>query len=153
MIVDTLENAARYAGTAPRMEEAFRFLQKLAAEAPADGRYEGDDGIYATVSSYTAKQYENARMEFHRQYADIQYILSGTESIWVPLSGGLAVTQPFTEGKDCAFTELPKKCGCSRAVLEAGQYAVLFPGELHAPGVEVGHQAAAVRKIVIKVPM
>ena len=77
MIVDRIEEQERYYPLHPDMELAFAFL----AEAPdlEPGRYELEDGLFATVSEGDTRQMDTVVMEAHKNYIDLQYCISGGE--------------------------------------------------------------------------
>lgn len=68
MIVDRIEEQERYYPLHPDMELAFAFL----AEAPdlEPGRYELEDGLFATVSEGDTRQMDTVVMEAHKNYIE-----------------------------------------------------------------------------------
>lgn len=148
MIADTLAQHHRYTSLHPRFAAAFDFLAKLPADQPA-GRYELDgDNCFALVQSYTTKPAAQGTFESHRRYIDIQFIQSGVETmLWAPLAT-LPVTQPYAAEKDVALHAMPARI--TPVNLQAGEFAIFFPEDGHAPGLECGGPAT-VRKVVIKV--
>ena len=148
MITDTLELCHRYAGLHPRFAAAFAFLQKLPAEQ-ALGRFELDgDNCFALVQSYTTKPAADGKFESHEKYIDIQFIQAGQETLlWAPRAT-LKITEPYNAEKDVAFYAAPARTTAVNLV--AGEFAIFFPEDGHAPGIEFGG-AATVRKIVIKI--
>ena len=77
MIVDRIEEQERYYPLHTDMELAFAFL----AEAPdlEPGRYELEDGLFATVSEGDTRHMDTVVMEAHKNYIDLQYCISGGE--------------------------------------------------------------------------
>ena len=149
MIMDRMENAGLYHGVHEKFEEAFAFIRKAVAEDLPVGKYELDgDRLYAMVQAYTTKLPENAKFEAHRRYIDIQYIISGTEVMKFANIGKMEVSVPYDEAKDCAFYH--DNSQASVAMLEAGEYAIFYPQDIHMPGV-AQLQPSAVKKIVVKV--
>jgi biofilm protein TabA len=149
MISDKLERLAFYASVSPRFPAAIKFLLNNPA-ALADGRHDilGDD-CFALVQGYNTKPLAEAAFEAHRIYADIQVILAGEETLlWTPLENVGAVTQPYAAEKDIAFYASPRSS--SALNLRAGEFAVFYPNDAHAPGMQT-HGPVAVRKVVIKV--
>lgn len=149
MIADTLGQCGRYACLSPRFAAAFGFLKNLPAGLPA-GRHGLDgDNCFALVQDYTTKPPAQAAFEAHRKYADIQFIQAGRETLlWAPLVALTQVTKPYLEEKDIAFFAAPP--ASTPLNLQAGEFAIFFPEDGHAPGLECGGPCA-VRKIVIKV--
>jgi biofilm protein TabA len=149
MIADTLEQRRRYTGLSPRFAAAFEFLEKLPAGKP-DGRYDIDgDNCFALVQTYTTRPLAQAMFEAHRQYIDIQFLQAGRETLlWTPLVALTRVTRPYAADEDIAFLAHPPHW--TPINLRAGQFAIFFPEDGHAPGLESG-SPSEVRKIVIKV--
>lgn len=149
MILDRIENNWGYLNGESELYEGFKFITKVFNQNTSDGRYEikGDD-IYAMVQSYTTDAPENKKLESHRRYIDIQYIVSGKEVIgWLPTEG-LRVMTPYSEENDVIFYHSAKSM--SRIVLTPGMFAVFYPHDAHRPGCFLD-TPEPVRKIVIKV--
>ena len=149
MIADTLAQYGRYTNLSPRFAAAFEFLAKLPADQP-DGRYDIDgDHCFALVQRYTTKPLAQAKFEAHRQYTDIQFIQAGRETLlWSPLAALTQVTELYAAAHDIAFFANPPQW--TPIHLVAGQFAIFFPEDGHAPGIECAGPLA-VRKVVIKV--
>jgi biofilm protein TabA len=149
MIADTLEQNSRYLSLSPHFATAFKFLEKLPVGRP-DGRYDIDgDNCFALVQTYNTRPLAQALFEAHRQYIDIQFLQAGRETLlWTPLAALTSVTQPYAADTDIAFFATPPHW--TPVNLRAGHFAIFFPADGHAPGLECDGPAE-VRKIVIKV--
>ena len=149
MIHDTLANAARYEGAHPLFREAFAWLREHAATAPEGKTVLRGEDLFASVSVYRTHSLDPARFEAHRRYADIQYVAEGEERVWVGDLSGMPESTPFDTAKDIGFYH-----GAGEFVtLRKGDFLVLFPGEVHAPGCLSAENPREVRKIVLKVSM
>jgi YhcH/YjgK/YiaL family protein len=162
MIHDRLENAAMYSGLSERFRKAFAWLSGQGKEglaALAEGRIaiDGED-VYALVQAYETEAREKRSYETHRRYADIQVVLAGRETIVYRQAGQetagrgtgpapLEATSDYNEVKDMAGWRLD---GGIDVVLEAGEFAVFFPQDAHAPKV-ASPTPSPVRKVVVKV--
>ena len=149
MILDTLANCAQYSAISPRFVRAFAFLQQLPADA-AVGRHEIDgDEIYAFVQKHPTKPIAEKLLEVHRKYIDIQCIVNGREIIaWAPLAELKECTMPFDPAVDAAlYKGIPDMVSVQ---LRAGQFALLFPEDGHAPSC-AWDVPAEVLKVVVKV--
>jgi len=146
MILDRLENAERYCGTYPAFAAAFAFLRRPDLTALPEGRLELDgDRLFALVQRPTGKGRAAARLEAHRQYADIQFVIAGHEEYgWRALTGASVADGAFDTGCDVGFY-----AGAPVVWLPAppGSFAVFFPEDLHAPLAGMG----PLHKVVIKV--
>jgi YhcH/YjgK/YiaL family protein len=147
MIVDKIENSNRYSCLNKRFAKAFTFLTKTDLLIIADGKYEIEgDTIFALIQEYHSRDVQVCKLEAHRKYADIQYLVSGEELIGVAPLLDQNPEEEYNEKKDIIFFE-----GESSLIkLEAGMFAIFFPDDLHMPGVRVD-QTVRVKKVVIKV--
>jgi YhcH/YjgK/YiaL family protein len=105
------------------------------------------DRLVALHQVYVTRDPADAQYEGHQRHVDLQYILAGRERIRLrSLRPGEAPGAYDADG-DVAF--LPMGGGTDLA-LEAGMVAVLYPEDLHAPGLHWG-ASGTVRKTVVKV--
>jgi YhcH/YjgK/YiaL family protein len=89
MILDHLDNAARYSALNEGLSAGFGFLAQPNIEQLESGRYEiAGDRVYAIVDRTEGRRMDDALLESHRKYVDIQFIIAGSESIgWSPRKG------------------------------------------------------------------
>ena len=147
MIFDSLKNAPRYYKVHPGFEKAFDFLQLNDLFNLPDGKHIIDgDSVFALVNRYEPKDANELELEGHRKYIDIQVLVEGSEKFGHALLSHQPVSKPYDELKDIAFFKGEPVFG----ILEPGNFYILFPHDLHMPGVKVGHPTP-VKKIVIKV--
>ena len=149
MILDSLPLWRRYASLNPRLVRGFDFLQRLTADT-AEGRHAIDgDAVYAMVQRYRTRPVAQMQLEAHRRYIDIQYLVSGCEVIhWAALAGLAEPTKPYDAATDAAlYATTPDM---TPVLLQAGQFAILFPDDAHAPCCAWG-DPAEVLKVVVKV--
>ncbi len=147
MILDTLDNWKDYEWANERFVRAFAYLEALDPNLP-DGKYaiEGDD-VFCLMQTFETTPAEGHEFEAHRDFADIQYLVSGEESIlWAPTPELTTVTKPYKP--DIEFYGLTP--GATDLVLTAGRFCVLFPQDAHAPCIAHG-APCTVRKAVVKV--
>lgn len=131
---------------------ACRFLQSLNLDAE-DGEtpLQGDD-IIARVMSYETRSPQEAALEAHRDYVDIQMVLRGAEGIdWFPREG-LDIRTPYDDAKDVEFYHRP---GVAPIHIDnhPGNFVVLFPDDAHMPQLMVGGAPATIKKVVVKVKL
>ena len=149
MILDKLENSARYASLGKRFAKAFELLKTGNLTAKEAGNYEVDGKkLYYMVQSYNTKPKEERRFESHRVYADIQVVFSGREAMGLIPAAGLEVKTPYDEAKDIMFFATPEDY--TELKMVAGEFVVLFPGEAHMPQCQ-WNGPAQVSKVVFKV--
>jgi len=152
MIVDCVENWGRYPlGEAWR--RAFEFLAALTPDAeekeyPLLGR-----DVYARVMSYPTRAPEDAALEAHRVYMDIQTVLVGAEAVsWHPLDA-LKVRTPYDAAKDVEFYVPPPGHAPARVLLRPGIFAALFPQEPHMPQLMAAAGPEKIKKVVVKIAL
>lgn len=147
MIIDTLENSSRYESLHPRFKAAFDFLRRPDVEATPVGRHELDGTqIFALTQEYETKPIHEGKLEAHKKYIDIQFIVSGEEFIgYAPLKNQ-APAKPFDADKDIGFYDGEAWF----TLLRKGMFAVFFPQEAHLPG-RYTDKPSHVKKIVLKI--
>ncbi len=145
MILDTLGNAAKYAGLTPGASEAFGFLDQPGLAELSEGKHEIlGNRVYAIVAHENGRKVSDAQLEGHRKYIDIQYVISGGESMgWSPREG-LVGSVEYDEEKDLEFFE-----GEPEAIVRVppGSFAVFLPSDAHLPLIGSG----PIHKVVVKV--
>lgn len=161
MIVSDLKHISRQRLDSPLLEKALDFLKQVESKRLDDGRITIDgDLVYALVQSYETNPITSGSgplLEAHRQYIDVQYVAEGTEALgWAPIEQ-LNVTTPYEAAKDVELGTVPP-AALTLVRLMAGQMAVLWPEDAHAPrlAVDTGDATARptrVKKIVVKVAL
>lgn len=147
MIIDRIENASLYYGMGDRIEKALKFLQQTNFSETPKGKYELDgSNLYYMLQEYSTKTPEEGKWEAHRKYADIQFVVSGTERMGVADIGNFAEATGYDEAADIQFL----KGNGDFFKMQPGSFAVLFPSDVHMPGIRLD-ESAAVRKAVMKV--
>ena len=160
MILDTTDNTRLYIGLQARFAKAFEILTDKTLSQKEDGKYAVDgENIYYTIQRYATKPLSEGKLEAHRKYIDIQFLLAGVELLgYAPLKG-LTTAEVYNPQKDIAFFDTPKEI--TKVKLEPGLFCIFFPSDAHLPGrYEVSpaggpcRQLAGpteVRKVVIKI--
>lgn len=128
---------------------AFNFLEQANASMN-DGHYEIDgDNIDAKVMSYQTRTREQAVLESHRKYIDIQSTLVGAEGMdWLPIQHVDVLTNYDAE-RDVVFYE--KKTPIAHLDVFSGYFVGFFPNDAHMPQLIVGDKSEFIKKIVIKI--
>src|SRR4051812_33835869 len=104
VIFDQLNECEPYRKLGERFAAGFDYLRSTVFETVADGKYaiDGED-LFAIVQSYATKPREQGRWEAHRHYADIQYLISGSEVMGIAPLGQMTVQEPYVREKDVEF--------------------------------------------------
>lgn len=134
----------------PAFKKAIDFLQRPDIRNMADGRMDIDgEDVFAIVQRYETVKTDAPKFEYHRKYIDIQHIISGEEVIdWAP-ADRMTVTEKYDPDKDICFGVVSKE-EITSVFLHAGQLAVFYPEDSHAPKLPAG-TPSSVFKIVVKV--
>ena len=150
MVSASLDKYSRYFSLAPGLDKAFQYLEKVAANPPADGRYPIDsDRVYAIVASYKTLPRAQKILEGHYNYLDVQYLAEGRpEAIYYGDAEKAPVAEDYDPARD--FIKYAPEAALSMLVLRKGDFAIFFPEDAHMPGVLFGEEAE-VKKIVVKV--
>ena len=149
MILDSLKNKEQYVSLHPRFKQVFDYIDTHDLAAMELGRHDVDgDNIFVMVQELELRPLEQARLELHRKYIDIQLVLRGDEEVfgWSEKKDCLTPETEFDEAKDIQlFTDIPQ---CFYTVGQ-GQFTILFPEDGHAPMLGEGHVKKCIFKIAI----
>ena len=146
MILDVLENSPRYGALNAGFAKAFEFLSRPDLQDLPVGKYEIDgDRIYAMVAKEPGRRKEDALLETHEKYIDIQFILAGTDTMgWKPKSLCKQPTQGYDQNRDIQFfADKPD----AWLATESGAFAIFFPEDAHMPLISSGQ----IHKVVVKI--
>lgn len=148
MIFATLTNADRYAALHSLFPRAFDYLRNTDLNALAPGRYpiEGER-LFAIVETAAGRSRDQAKLECHRKYIDIQLVLEGTDEMgWKPLSDCQKPLADYSAERDIQFF---RDAPASWIATPPGAFCIFFPEDAHAPLVSSGH----IRKVIIKIAL
>ena len=146
MYIDKIENLKNYVKDQDLCKAILDFIK--VAKTVDTGKHVILGKTFANVLEYTTKPFTEIKMEAHRAFLDLQYIVCGEEKI---LKQDLADNKPVTEYdeiKDRAFYS-PKTF--DTALLLEGTFGIMYPEDLH-QCVAV-NQPMNIRKIVFKIPV
>ena len=149
IIISKLQHAERYFNMHPAFKKAFAFLrQDNLAELPA-GRHEIDgDRLFCIISDGPGRSRAEAKLEAHRNYIDIQYVIAGTDEMgWKPTADCKMIDTEYDADKDIMFF---KDQPDSWTKVPAGSFVIFFPQDAHAPLVSEGQIHKAVLKVAVE---
>lgn len=149
MIIDKIENWKHY-NFGAAWQRAFDFLSTMTPEVE-EGKHkiEGDD-IFALVMSYKTFAPQGALFETHREYIDIQSVLSGAEGFECAFNDELTIEKPYDMATEAEFYKRIHP-GQTRVDVFPGTFVMLYPHDAHMPGLMVGQESALVKKVVVKI--
>jgi len=146
MILDTLGNSMACLKTHLLFEQAFDFLLNTNFSDMLPGKVTLIEGkLTATLMDVEGKLPEQAKLEAHRKFIDIQLVVSGCETMgWSPLSACSHEIAAYNPEKDIVFfSDTPS----TYIKVHPGECVVFFPTDGHAPCMGEG----LIRKVVVKV--
>jgi len=146
MILDKLENSGMYEQLHPLFKEAFDYLKSIDFSNAEVGKIElkGKD-LFVTVSDSNLKTVDNAKLEAHNKYIDIQIPLSKAETFgWKARKDLSDAIEDFNEEKDIQLFNDKYE---TRITVLPGDFLIFFPGDGHAPCIGEGQ----IRKVVVKI--
>lgn len=146
MVLDSLENIKSYEALNPHFSKVIEFLATADLASLSLGRNEiCGDTVYANVMEVKPKAKEEAFIEIHRRYIDIQIPISTDETMgYTPISelpeadydsaGDVAIYPVGVLARD--YFNVHK-----------GEFVIFFPQDGHAPAIT----PMPLKKVVIKV--
>lgn len=148
MIIADLTACHRYYGLHPRMKEMLEYIlqhdfsQQEAGHIMLDG-----DNLFINLDEVELKTKEKQRLEFHKNYIDVQVPLSQPETMgWTALSDLGAPDIAYNPERDCGlYTQGAKEY----FNVKPGQFTIFFPEDAHAPIIGNGKQRKLVGKIKV----
>lgn len=150
MIIDNIKNAKLYYNLEARIKKALDYIQQTDLKNLQPGKYEIDgDNIFALISEYETKPESEGKLEAHKKYNDVQYVIEGEELMGYSPLGNQQVLEPYKEENDIIFYRGENHLsGFCR--ITAGMFAIFFPEDVHMPGI-CAEKKCPVKKLVIKV--
>lgn len=150
MIYDVFGNMKLYCREGDALYRSIEYARRFDPSS-ADGIYEieGRD-IYARVLSYETQPATERRFEAHRDYLDVQVVLTGCERIDVTLATEHELDEiaPYNPEKDVVFYGGLEEDISVKMV--PGRFAILYPDDVHRPNCDV-EGTSHVKKICVKV--
>ena len=145
MIIDRIEEQKRYYSLHSEMEQAFSFIAEAIDLEP--GRYELDNGLFATVSEGTTRPKDSILFEAHRKYIDIQYCITGSERIaWANIHELNFL--PSENNGDNYYYDGPS----TSIAIRPGTFYMMFPSDAHKTSCH-NEFPKYYKKAVIKLPV
>ena len=146
MILDSLENLKNYVSLNPNFKKVVEFIanNKL-ADLPLGRNEIMGDAVFANVMEVKPRTKDEAPLEIHRRYIDIQIPISADELMgYTPLAELPA--PDYIEADDYALYPVGMEARDYFNV-KNDQFVVFFPQDGHAPAIT----AVPLKKVVFKV--
>ena len=147
MVLDSIENAARYMHLGKGIANALQHIQNNDLSNVPPGRYEIDrDKLVMIVFEFEGTNTDESKLEGHRRYIDLQYWVSGSELMGHEILNSQPLLVDYNETTDCAFYN----CLASYSRLLPGMFVIYYPTDLHTAVIDPLAQGI-VKKIVFKI--
>ena len=144
MIIDKLENIGMYASVNPLFAQAIEFLKSTDLNAHELGKVVLKEGeLFVNFAAARPKTKDDAKIETHNNFIDIQIPLTGTELMGYMPKTDLAEAE-YNAEKDVTF--YPGHA-TDYLTVKPSMFAIFFPEDAHAPGVT----EVELKKVIVKV--
>jgi YhcH/YjgK/YiaL family protein len=149
MIIGNIKDFKPEYFTSPNIKKAIEWANShdLLNLQPGKTVIDGDN-LWVNRQSYVGKKFEEAKIEGHEKYLDLQLVLKGVEGMGYvdKRKAGLTVTSPYDEVKDKANYE-----GQLDGIINLREnfFALVFPEDLHKPCLKVNDEV--IEKAVFKI--
>lgn len=155
MILDTFAHLDKYIALIPELTLVKTWIEagKNGATPPIEETPIGDspldgDKVFLRVSEASGKGESGARVEYHRQYIDVQIPLRGHDRIgYLPIENCSKELEPYKAGPDIGFYADKPETYCD---VKEGWFCILFPEDAHAPLAFEGKVKKAIVKIRVR---
>ena len=147
MIKVHIDNAHRYDDLHPNFRSVLEILQSLNLDALQPGHIELDGKyVYININETKSKTKEEAKLESHRQYIDIQMPLIGNETFGVrPTKECFSPIGDFDIERDIVFyNDTPSEY----ITLSKGEFVIFFPDDAHSPCIDTADNHL---KLIVKI--
>ncbi|ETP71620.1 protein, YhcH/YjgK/YiaL family [Lachnospiraceae bacterium JC7] len=149
MIVDHIKNIERYRGIDENVLKALSYIKEFASDPDkGDGKYEVVPGeIILHVITKETHDRIDAKMEIHKNFMDIHYLINGSERCYVSELPSMELID-YSEETDNGFWD----CRDTGSVqIKEGEFYAVWPLEPHCPLCNAGDENKVIRKIIAKV--
>lgn len=146
MILDSTKNWQLYAAVNPLFGKVFDYLNSVDLNTLEEGKHVVDgDNIFLMINNRDLKKPEDAALEVHNKYIDIQIVIAGEETFgYKDRAECTSSRSEFNTEKDILFYDDKPT---TYFTLHEGQMAVFFPEDGHAPMIGNGK----IKKCIVKV--
>ncbi|MEG2251591.1 MAG: YhcH/YjgK/YiaL family protein [Clostridia bacterium] len=134
----------------PIVVEVLHYLRTLQKDhLPAQSQTLGAQGVYVNFANTVTMPEDERSFEAHEAYADLHFIVSGTERIDLGWTMEMLQTKPYDAQEDFALYE--GKAHTS-TVMSEDEFLLCLPGEAHRVLV-APEKPAPIQKAIAKIPV
>lgn len=128
--------------------DALSYIKSIKDEKLEVGKFVVNDDFYYLVQEYDTKSLEDCKLESHRRYVDIQWIISGEEIMLTSDIASLVVASEYDVQKDVMFWK--SRPSMMQMLIKKDGYVILYPKDAHMGCIRT-NRPGRVKKIVGKV--
>lgn len=156
MLKDNINNAEKYYNLSEGIKIGLEYIIKTNFLELQCGKYEiqrnnlTGDTIFAIVQDYYSKPISEGKLEAHRKYIDIQYIVKGEEQIGTLDIEHCIPTTQYDEAKDIIFLQPKPQNTLDFYNLHENEFIIFTQKNAHMPSIAVKNPSF-VKKVVVKV--
>ena len=144
MVIDSLEHLRSYEPLHPLFAKAFDFIEQTDLNALGPGKIVlVENELIVNVNRIPPKTREEAKLETHEEYIDIQVPITGVEVMGYTRRADL----PEAEYDASIDMTLYEGAATDYITVNPGMFTLFFPEDGHAPGIT----PVEMKKIIIKV--
>lgn len=145
MVLSTIAESSRYEQLHPAFARVFEYIKTHdLLNAPLERIVLDGERLYINNVHPELVAQDKQPLEAHQQYLDIHVILEGTERFgWKSLKDCSSPRAPYDADGDYILFDEP---ATSYVDLKAGEMAIVWPEDAHAPIIGEGK----VRKLIVK---
>lgn len=148
MIIDTIDNLGKYVSVNSYMGELAIMITAHDFLEWKDGKNLIDGGaFYVNVTTAKGRTKEEATLEVHRRFIDVQVPLNNEETYGYTPLRDLPQDYEFDEEKDIA--KFPGLAAQSYVTCKPGMFALFLPEDGHAPCIGEGDIKKAIFKLMV----
>lgn len=134
MILAHLEKPESYQYLPKAFQKAIQFYLSCDMKNIATGRHEIDgDRLFMNVMAFETQSPITKLAEVHKEYIDIQFVISGEEKIYFGLENENNPIETAYDKKDDFFLVASIE-DQSEVVVSDNMFSIYFPSEPHKPG-------------------
>ena len=144
MVIDNLKKMRDYESLHPLFGQAFDFIEQTDLNALEPGKIVLiENKLIVNINQIPAKTAEEAKLETHEEYIDIQVPITDVEVMGYTQRSDLPEAE-YDAAVDMTLYDGP---AADYITVKPGMFTIFFSGDGHAPGIT----STGLKKIIIKV--
>jgi YhcH/YjgK/YiaL family protein len=148
MIVGKIKDLSTYKGISTSLDEAIDYVLNTDLLTLEIGKYVVSENVIVNRQRYFGKEFDVCAPETHKKYLDLQIVVKGSEGFGYAHIDNetLKIKEGYNEEKDVEKYTVKDEF---IYVLKDGGFAIVFPEDVHRPGIRIDDQE--IEKVVIKI--